>query len=515
MHSVLAALHRPANSDSVLVEQLGEDGTAERTWTYAQVRTAAGSVGALLARAGIDTRHRVGLVAANTAEWVVADLALLSAGIEEVPLPLTFSTEQAEAMLDGVDACLADTAGLKRLEAWGLADRVTVVDVTPALTVSDALRPAPGAGPAGTPAVADDDIVKTIHTSGTTGLPKGVRLRRAGIDALLASLDEVTPDTAFRRFLSLVPLSLLIEQVVAVYMPVLRGGRVVFLPPQAALLGTAGSQAADAVDWLATVRPTSAVLPPAAVTALDTRIATEAEAHDLLGDELPFFMAGGAPVDVLCLERLDRAGVRIYEGYGLSENGSVVSWNRPGHLRFGTAGQPLPHCEVRIDDSAELLVRSPSLFVGYSVEDPTSRPVDADGWLHTGDRAEIDDDGFVRLLGRTKNVIITANGRNVSPEWVETRLRTCEAVSEAVVFGDGLEHLVAVVLTGSDGDAATVTESVLAFATANLAETDVPDTVVVVGDTHDVRERYFTVTGRPRRDAIYDGLVLGALEPAA
>jgi long-subunit acyl-CoA synthetase (AMP-forming) len=220
-------------------------------------------------------------------------------------------------------------------------------------------------------------------------------------------------------------------------------------------------------------------------------------------------MAGGAPVDAIALLRLDAAGLRIHEGYGLSENSSVVSWNTTDHWRPGTVGRPLPHCEVKLSDEGELLVKSTSLFAGYTVEDPTSRPVDEDGWLHTGDRAEIEPDGSIRILGRLKNVIITGHGRNVSPEWVEGRLRTCPGVVDAVLFGEGMEYLIAVLVT-SDADAAAdgeVERQARAYAAEYLAETDRPERFVVLPDETRLRERYFTVTGRPRRDLILDEIV--------
>ncbi len=170
-------------------------------------------------------------------------------------------------------------------------------------------------------------------------------------------------------------------------------------------------------------------------------------------------------------------------------------------------GRPLPHCEVRLSDDGELLVKSTSLFAGYTVEDPTSRPVDEDGWLHTGDRAEIDADGYIRILGRLKNVIITSHGRNVSPEWVEGSLRSCPSVVDAVVFGEGMEHLSALLITAEGADAEETRRQAHAYAERHLAETDRPERFFVVADSRDFRRQYFTVTGRPRRQNLFDDLM--------
>ena len=506
MKTVLNALRASANRDRVLVERLAADGTPARMWTYGRMLAWAGELDRMLRDRGLPPGTPIGVVAGNSPEWVAADLALLLGGFSEVPVPLAFSAEQAKSLLHRVRVCLADAAGAARLKAWGLSGSVeSIVVVEPP---RDARPPEPAAG-AGGPAA--DRIVKVIHTSGTTGALKGVRIRAAGLEALLASLHQVSPPGVYERYLSLVPLSLLIEQVTAVYLPILRGGRMVLLPEGVPLLGTAGSRAEQALHWLCTAGPTAAVLPPALVSALDKAVRSAGgDAAALFGPgQRPFLMAGGAPVDADALRRLDAAGLRVHEGYGLSENSSVVSWNTADHWHPGTVGRPLPHCSVKLSEDGELLVKSTSLFAGYTVEDPTSRPVDEDGWLHTGDRAAIEDDGCIRILGRLKNVIITGHGRNVSPEWVEGRLRSCAGVAEAVVFGEGMEHLTAVLVTSAqDPDAAQAVEHrVRAHAEDALAETDRPERYITVPDSTDLRERYFTVTGRPRRGLIFNEIV--------
>ncbi|MGC0401851.1 long-chain acyl-CoA synthetase [Streptomyces sp. SAI-126] len=513
MKDVVAALRAPGHEELVLVECLGDTGTPERTYTYGQMTAWADEVRAALRARGLAPGARVGLVADNSPEWVAADLALLIDGYTEVPVPLAFSAEQAASLLRDVHVCVVDAAGAAKLEAWSLSGSAEPVLVERSREPG---VPAP-AREVLPDAVDPDRIIKIIHTSGTTGAPKGVKIRAAGLGALLSSLDEVSPSGVYDRYLSLVPFSLLVEQVTAVYLPILRGGRMVLLPGAVPLLGTAGSRAEEALDWLRKAAPSAAVLPPALVSALDKAV------RDSDGDELfpagrsPFLMAGGAPVDAEALKRLDAAGLRVHEGYGLSENGSVVSWNTASHWRPGTVGRPLPHCSVKLSDQGELLVRSTSLFAGYTVEDPTSRPVDDEGWLHTGDRALIDEDGFIRILGRLKNVIITGHGRNVSPEWVEGRLRSCRDVADAVLFGEGMEHLVAVLVSSSrDGDAGPAVErEARTYAERALAETDRPERYIVLPDGADLRERYFTVTGRPRRGLIFDEIVRPALAPAA
>ncbi|MET7903015.1 AMP-binding protein [Streptomyces sp. NPDC005355] len=504
MKSIRQNLLATEYRDNVLVERLAPDGTTAETFTYAQLAHWSGEIRRALATRGVTEGARVGVVAGNGPEWVAADLALLLGGLEEVPVPLAFSGEQAASLLHEVRLCLADEAGARKLAEWGLTETITVVPIDS--------HQGDGRGDAGwedLPLPSDERIIKIIHTSGTTGAHKGVKIRAKALEALLASLNAVSPNGVYARYLSLVPFSLLIEQVTAVYLPIISGGRMVLLPDSTALLGTAGSRADDVVTWMRAVRPTAAVLPPAAVSALDKAVRGDgAGAESIFSKgQRPFLMAGGAPVDVEAQLRLDAAGLRVHEGYGLSENSSVVSWNTPEHWRPGTVGKPLPHCRVRVSEDGELPVKSTSLFAGYTVEDPTSRPVDAEGWLHTGDRAEIDKDGYIRILGRLKNVIITSHGRNVSPEWVEGNLRSCSSVIDAVVFGDGMEHLAAVLVTTDGVDPETARKQAREHAEDHLAETDRPETFIVVPDSRAFRDKYFTVTGRPRRQLIFDDLV--------
>jgi long-chain acyl-CoA synthetase len=517
---VETGLSDPRYQDRPLVEVCDSDGQPALTLSYRQIRAERDRLVDRL-RSEVQRGAVVGLVAGNTPQWLVADLALLAGGFAEVPVPLAFSREQAASLLREATACVVDDLGARQLDEWGLSAGCQVVHVqlSHSPTATDtAPGVCTGTAPAPVPVQPSGDrVVKIIHTSGTTGTPKGVRIRRDGLQDLLESLLEVVPGGVFGRYLSLVPMSLLIEQVTGAYLPICTGGTLLLLPEDEPLLGTVGSRAEDALGWLRRARPTAAVLPPAVVSALDkaATAVTDGQVVQVLFEApaAPFLMAGGAPVDAGALRRLARRGIDVYEGYGLSENTSVVTWNRPGDNVPGTVGRPLPHCEVGLGQGGELLVRSSSLFAGYTVEDPTSRPIDDCGWLHTGDRAAIDADGRVRILGRLKNMIITSHGRNVSPEWVEGQLRSCPQVRDCVVFGNGLEHLVALVLTDPGADPAVVRTRVVDFARDALAETDRPEQVVVLADEPQLRTRYFTITSRPLRELIYRELVWAQTEP--
>jgi long-subunit acyl-CoA synthetase (AMP-forming) len=499
---VLTALR---DSPLPLVETLGVDGAPAAVRSYQEVLDAAVALAGSLRGAA-----QVGVVADNSPEWVVSDLACLLAASAEVPVPLAFSADQAASLLGASEICLVDAAGRDRLAEWGrervLPEGCRIVEVD-----LDALAAA-GTGMPLPPLPAGDWVCKVVHTSGTTSAPKGVRIRADGLDALLAALREALPAHAWDRYLSLVPFSLLIEQVTAVYLTLLDGGTLVLLPPEVPLLGTAPDAVRRALPYLAHAHPGVLQGPPALFKALagvaadHTEDATAELSRRLFGRaEPPLLACGGAPVAPEVLGALWRRGIPVYEGYGLSENGSVASMNSPTACRLGSVGRPLPHVEARVAPDGELLLRSSSLFAGYSTdEDPTSCGVDDDGWLHTGDLAEQDEDGFLYLRGRKKNVVITASGRNVAADWVASRYQALPEVQAAVVFGDDMDELVGFFVVADGCDQAAVRGAIEEYGRAHLSEVERVGRIHTIPAGDPRLAGLFTVTGRPVRERIWD-----------
>jgi long-subunit acyl-CoA synthetase (AMP-forming) len=517
------ALRKLADTERPLLEILGPGGDVARSLTYRQVTRAAQALADRLLAVklrpeGAGSRApRVGVVCGNTPAFIISDLACLLGRAIEVPVPLAFSRAQASSLLGEVDICLVDELGSKRLAEWGedllgQASAVLTVDV-------DALI---AAGPESFSLAHPDEewICKVIHTSGTTSRPKGVRIRARGLNALLTSLDQEMPAGAFRRYLCTVPLSLLIEQVTALYMVILHGGVLVLLPPEIPLVGTAIAAPSRVMPFLVASRPTALVATPALVDEIRQAGAAALRAGLPLNrtlfdtDAVPLICCGGAPIDPEVLRSLDEMGIPIYEGYGLSENGSVVSWNRPGARRIGTVGKPLPHVQVRLADDGELLVKSTSLFAGYTVDDPSSCVVDAEGWLHTGDLAQIDSEGFVRITGRKKNVIITSAGRNIAPEWVEAQYATLPFVRAVAVVGNHLPALHGLFLIDPAQELAEARSVISQFGQTHLSEVERVQVAHVLHGREDIYRRFFTVTGRPIRAAVEDAIRAESLEKA-
>jgi long-chain acyl-CoA synthetase len=160
--------------------------------------------------------------------------------------------------------------------------------------------------------------------------------------------------------------------------------------------------------------------------------------RDALGGRTTYAVSGGAPLGERLAHFFRGIGVTVLEGYGLTETTAALTVNKPSAMRIGTVGQPLPGTSVRVADDGELSFKGGQVFPGYWHNDQaTAETLDDDGWLHTGDVGDIDDDGFVRITGRKKEILVTAGGKNVAPTVLEDKIRAHELISQAMVVGDG------------------------------------------------------------------------------
>jgi len=169
-----------------------------------------------------------------------------------------------------------------------------------------------------------------------------------------------------------------------------------------------------------------------------------------LGGRLRFFVSGGAPLARNVAEFFLAAGIPIYEGYGLTETSPVVAVNTPGKLRLGTVGKPLPRTKVKLAADGEILVSGPGVFQGYWKSPEQSREALQDGWFHTGDIGELDDQGFLAITDRKKDLIVTAGGENVAPQALEKLFKTDKFIANALVYGDRRPFLTALLIPNFD-----------------------------------------------------------------
>ena len=401
----------------------------QRSWTYEQLEDETLALVCLLQMQG--TRVLATLLD-NSAAWVVADRAAARAPVVHVPLPVFFTAEQ---IMHALGAAGVDTV----LTSPQLAARWPQLPASPCTVAGQTLAmlrlPSRAvAMPAGT--------AKITFTSGTTGAPKGVCLDAHALQAVAAGLVEAMAPLDIRRHLCALPFAVLLENIAGLMAPLLRGATCIALP--LAELGLAGSSSFDAARFHAAVaaqQPNSIIVLPQMLRAWTGYLMQSAQRAP---DCLRMVAVGGAAVGARLLQAAGTVGIPAFEGYGLSEGASVQTLNLPGADRPGSAGRALPHARLRVAPDGEIEVAG-SLFLGY-----LGQPADgtagssASKWWPTGDLGSVDSDGFLHIEGRKKHLLITAFGRNVSPEWVETTLRGENAIAQAVVFGDGEPALSAV-----------------------------------------------------------------------
>jgi long-chain acyl-CoA synthetase len=457
------------------------DAWREVSWADAAERVELLANG-LLAR-GIGKGDAVGILARTTLEWALFDFALGHVGAIGVGIYANSSSRDVQYQLAHSEAvgvlCEDDEQRAKveqgRSELPALREVLTFGDLASLEEDGRAYRAAhPGALDDAVAAVDEEDVFTFIYTSGTTGPPKGCMIRHRNYYAMVAVSDELgdhaSADDVLLLYLPLAhnygrlahlsgpyigyAIAFLADPLeVARAMPQVRPTILPSVPRVFEKVHTAvTSTFAEAtgvrrrlVDWSLRVgRRASALrqrgqpLPRglAAQLAIAERLVFS-KVKERLGGRLRLPISGGAPLGKEIAEFFDAMGILILEGYGLTECTTAAARNTSERYRFGTVGPPLPGFELRVAEDGELMIRSETVFAGY-FKDPeaTAAVLEPDGWLHSGDIATIDDDGFVTITDRKKDIIVTAGGKNIAPQNLENDLKASRFVSQALVVGD-------------------------------------------------------------------------------
>lgn len=474
-------------------------------WTPVSCKEFAHEVAAVAAgliAAGVQPGDRVALFSSTRFEWLLCDAGIWAAGAVTVPIYETSSADQIEWIISNSGAVLAFAGS--REQADTLAALRAGVPGLPGLrevcTLDDGGLDELSARGAGVPddevqarraALTSADLATIVYTSGTTGRPKGCAITHANLlcEVNNVALADGVPEHVLndtRSTLLFLPLAHILArmiQLAAVHTRVRLGhtGDMRNVPPQLAefrptsvlsvprvfekIYNTAKHKAlADGNERIFTIADNTAVAYSESLdrggpslwlrarhALLDRLVYGKLRAA--LGGRVEYSVSGGAPLGARLGHFFRGIGVNVLEGYGLTETCAGATLNLPGAQRIGSVGRPLPGCSIRIAEDREVLIKGGQVFKGYwQDEKSTAEVFDKDAWFLTGDLGELDEDGYLTITGRKKDLIVTSSGKNVAPAVLEDRLRAHWLVSQCIVVGDGRPYISALI---------TIDESVL------------------------------------------------------
>jgi long-chain acyl-CoA synthetase len=455
-----------------------------------------------LKKAGVQPGDRVAIFSENRGGWAISDLSIQMVRAITVPIYATNTAAQAAYVINHSEAKIVFVStrvqyqkllsvrdeiphvelivsyerfmGDKALPVYTLFQ---LSEISYPLTESEQLEIE-----AESERISSDDLLTIIYTSGTTGVPKGVMLTQANMVAdAWYGVKQLGGMQSSEVFLSFLPLSHVLERTAGYHAALMYGCHVAF------------AESVDkVVENILEVRPTTMVSVPRLFEKIYSRIYENVHQmnpfkrklfhqaveigrqyvyrryvhrqpvgllgikyrladrlifraiRQRFGGRLRFFISGGAPLDKTINEFMWIIGIPTFEGYGLTETSPAVTLNNIDEVRFGSVGRPLEKTEVKLAEDGELLVRGPQVMQGYYKNPEETEKTVAGGWLLTGDIAKIDEDGFVYIVDRKKEIIVTSGGKNIAPQPIENELKLDKYISQAFVYGDSRPYLVAI-----------------------------------------------------------------------
>lgn len=466
--TLLTMLHEMASRHdlSVALSRLEADGMSRVS--YQELEQRAELTAGRLAAMGVGKGARVVLSAKNHPDWAIAYFGILRAGATVVPVDPAMDPQGVVTIVreSGAKVVVRDAEVDEKVgaELRALEPPLRTPDLH-ALTAERGDDEADLAPPA--VEVTDADVASLIYTSGTTGHPKGVQLTHANFTALVASLAPIFPLHAGDRLLSVLPLHHTFEFTCGLLLPLTRGARILYLDELngdrikkgltdgriTAMIGVPalwqllerrilakvkdrGPMAEAAFDLAGQVNRWSSK-----TLGLDLGRVLFGQVHAELGGHLRFLVSGGAALPPDTQKTFARLGLHLTEGYGLTEASPVLTVSKPsGSAPIGQVGKAIPGVTVKILDPnesgvGEIVARGPNVMKGYTDPEATREVIDEQGWLHTGDLGKFDKKGRLSIVGRVKDVIVSASGENVYPDDVENRLGTVKHIEEIAIVG--------------------------------------------------------------------------------
>lgn len=480
-----------------------KEGDKWKTMTFAEVRSQVEKMTGGLKALGIKPDDHIGIVAQNSHLWAMSDYATMCARAALVTIYPTLTTKQVKWIAQHAE-CRFILAGdqeqtekvlsflheVKRIEKVIVLDNSTFDDEN-VITLKSLLELGEQYN-AGHPAefekdamsIHKEDILTLIYTSGTTGEPKGVMLTHGNLVSNIHGSLRILAVDESDIFLAFLPLSHSFERMAGHFLATSKGAAIYYAESINTVADnmrevhptlmiavprfyekvygkvidsiSAGSAVKQKIFWWAINKGRKAVHKRAAGKTVGPLLGGELKLahklvfqklHEQIGGKLRFFVSGGAPLSKEVGEFFSAAGIKILEGYGLSETSPVISVNPLEKPKIGTVGPPIPGVEVKIAEDGEILTRGPHVMKGYfKNDDATAEVLDKDGWYYTGDIGLLDEDGYLMITDRKKNLIVTSGGKNVAPQPMENVLVTSKWIEQILALGDKQKFVSALIV---------------------------------------------------------------------
>lgn len=443
--------------------------------TWWEISQRVSCLASMLTQFGVQLEDRVALLSENRLEWVLADLAIQSLGAINVPIhaPLTGEQISWQILDSGAKVVLvsgpAQTAKLTALKQAHKELVFIEFDTDPNMPRAPGIFPSLLDGihsflaklaehgkslpPAADPGLDPSSVATILYTSGTTGEPKGVMLTQANlisnavstVEMFRADDDPPRVDYSDKVRLNFLPLSHIFARTCDLYIWLVEGSQLAIAESRETVL-------ADA----AAVKPTFMNGVPYFYDRVRRGLEEKGLAHEpgilrqLLGERIEQCCSGGAALPEYLFDYYYSQGVPLLQGYGLSESSPVISISTQKVVRRGSAGKPIPGVEVAIAEDGEILSRGPHIMPGYYKNSKATAEIIKDGWLYTGDYGRLDEDGYLYITGRKKEIIVTSGGKNLAPVYLESLLTQDPLFLQALVIGDDRNYLTALLVTNNE-----------------------------------------------------------------
>ena len=434
----------------------------------------------------------VGIIADNSMEWIAIDLATQEIGVTLVPLPSFFTPSQWLHAIksSGMQAIFCPQEDVVRNLGFVFQNGyVGELKLFESMSVLSSMVDQPNLV----------EVQKITYTSGTTSEPKGVCLSTDQQWSVAQSLEEALRLLEIKKHLNVLPLSVLLENIAGVYTALSCGAENICVPlSEVGLHGSSNFDADACMVAIEKYQAESIILLPQMLQAIVARSTKQ----DPRLKSLKFVAVGGGKTPVALIKAAKSMGIPVYEGYGLSECASVLALNTPKNERIGSVGKVLSNRIIRVSKDGEIEVKN--LNLPHYLEKTDELAASSGEWLATGDLGHLDDDGFLYLDGRKKNVLITSFGRNISPEWPESLILGSGLFRQAMVIGDGQAQLGALLVKAKDDLSDDAIQTAITSVNQSL-----PDYAQIkhwhsVGEPFTPGNGLATANGRLKRDLIKD-----------